>query len=50
LLPQRVIDTGSPWVTAYARATRSPPAFAAAYGERGSSGDSSVHDPSSIVP
>ena len=34
----------------YARASRSLPAFAAAYGEFGSSGQSSVHEPDPIEP
>ena len=50
MLQQRVMLTSSPWVRAYARAIRSPPAFAAAYGEFGSSRASSAHDPVATLP
>src|SRR5258708_32594162 len=42
--------TSSPWVRAYAPATRSPPAFAAEYGELGSSRAPSAHDPDATLP
>src|SRR5947199_10342119 len=44
------MHTGSPNVRWYERASRSEPAFDAEYGEFGSSGRSSVHEPSSIEP
>ncbi len=42
--------TSSPCVRAYDSTSRSPPAFAAAYGEFGDNGASSVHEPASIEP
>ena len=42
--------TSSPWVRWAASASRSEPAFEAAYGEFGASGQSSVHEPCSIEP
>nr|BFE71130.1 hypothetical protein GCM10020092_044310 [Actinoplanes digitatis] len=50
MLAQRVTMTGSPCVRWYASASRSEPAFVAAYGELGDSGDRSVQAPVAIEP
>jgi hypothetical protein len=50
LFEQRVTEMFSPYVRAYARASRSAPALAAEYGELGSRMWSSFQEPSGIVP
>jgi hypothetical protein len=50
LFEHRVTITGSPCVTAYARASRSLPAFDAEYGELGASGCCSSQLPSAMEP
>jgi hypothetical protein len=50
LFEQRVTITGSPCVTAYARANRSLPAFDAEYGELGARGCCSSQLPSAMEP
>jgi hypothetical protein len=50
LFEHLVMQTGTPWVRWYARASRSDDALLAEYGELGSSGDVSGHEPESMDP